>query len=1644
MTQNWQRSIILILFLSSLASAQTFQFESIDRDQGLSHSLIVDIAQDHRGFMWYATQDGLVRYDGYKFDVYRPKPGDPDAIHDSWVVDLFVDASGRVWSRFESGGISIYDPRKEKFLTLLHSSTDSNTISDDYSPSRDVVSAKNSIVQSPDGYIWIATTNGLNRIHPETFAVKRFVQGLEIDGGLIGDIVTTLYVDGDYNMLWIGSENGLSRLNLKTQTLRHYRVKDGLSDPFIRFITKDENNVLWLGGRRSGLMRCQLDGSQNIVDTKAIFNQEDREYMLRNHNVYDMLVSKTGHIWVALEQGILLVDKDGNVLKHFLREHSDPNIFKLVEDPYGIVWGGGSSPDIGLIRMTEDGSEILEFSGRSNIHDGYVSNVINDLFIDKSGVLWVGTGKNGLLRHNLFRKQFDSYGENRFRAQSKGDTEVYSIYVTEQNEILVGSKLALSVFDQEGQLKDRYYLGNSKNTIIDNVPGVIEIIPGTDKVWVGYFEGKLSRYNLRTRRFRHFDQHDLLDSTSFHGWSLRDILITSTGTTYFGSMSGGLIYQKADEQFFRDFQGTELGEFLEPASILCLQEGAESRIWIGTSNAGVVVYNPKNDHYTQISRESQDLHISHNEVRCIYRQDQDVMWVGTRFGLNRVDLGTRESFSFFEEDGLPSNIIHGILQDSRDNLWISTNMGISKLNLQSLMFTNYVKQDGIQGNEFNEGAYFKDQDGFMYFGGVNGFTKFHPDSIKPDPRLPEIVLTDLYINQQRVKPGNSILDHVPTNVAIDYMESLTLPFTLNNFGFSFSTLDFRIPEKNRFRFQLIGLDDEWRYCKPGAFTASYGWVPAGEYILNIEASNLDGVWSGNIKKINITILPPWWSSWWFRLALIGLICVLIGIIFFSNIRRLTRQRGLLEEQVKVRTEEIMDANQQLQAQQVEMLDQNARLKEHQKELEQQQKNIQLLREMGQKITSSVELVDVFAQIYQIVNELVDVNELMVGTLDRAGEKLGIWGLKSFQEGFAQDQVSIEAVDRLSVHTVNNNHTIFSNNLYQTAQELLPAVNSKYAEETAAKSGIYMPLIGTGGKVMGVMIALNYRLDAYEKNDLHILENLASYISIAVDNASAYERIKLQSEQLKQIDHIKTDFYTNVSHEFRTPLSLIQGPIAELMKSGRQSPEDLKLLGITNRNAQLLLNLVEQIMELSKIEGGVMEMNLKESCLSDQLRNISESFRHLAIQKSIHYQSTVPDFKVRGVYDYNIINKISYNLLNNAIKYTPNGGEVSFEVRYKNETVVLVISDKGDGIPSEDLPHIFDRFYRGQLSRESREYGAGIGLALVKQLVELVHGKMMAESYYRGDFPDMSGTTFTVSIPIGKMEQTQEKPLIDAGLPVFSQQVDQNGTKINLEKADDLLKTKVLVVEDNEDLIDFLSGRLSEQFNVIIAVDGKDALEKVKKEQPQLVISDVMMPVMDGIDLCKELKGNIDTSHIPIILLTAKDSPEEQIRGLKAGANDYIVKPFDIIQLRIKVENILHNRLNLIDQFKKNVWTGVQEFGDEISPQDQEFLSRVKTIIEEQIQNTTLDIEYFCNELGVSRTWLYNKMKALLNMSMNDFIRNCRLKYAAKLLVTEKGSISQTAYAVGFNDPKYFTRCFKKEFGIGPKAYIKQLEARITS
>jgi signal transduction histidine kinase/DNA-binding response OmpR family regulator len=542
-----------------------------------------------------------------------------------------------------------------------------------------------------------------------------------------------------------------------------------------------------------------------------------------------------------------------------------------------------------------------------------------------------------------------------------------------------------------------------------------------------------------------------------------------------------------------------------------------------------------------------------------------------------------------------------------------------------------------------------------------------------------------------------------------------------------------------------------------------------------------------------------------------------------------------------------------------------------------------------------------------------------------------------------------------------------------------------------------------------------------------------------------------NKKVSLINQLRLRFFTNISHEFRTPLTLILDPLESLMKKMQNDRSAIQTLKLINRNAQRLLHLINQLMYFRRIETGKIELRVARGDLNRFLKDIFESFADLAEHQHISYVFQEGDEKPETWFDSEKLENIFYNLLSNAFKFTPENGRIRLKLNYAGAGdddksmpvphVRVQVSDSGKGIPAEHLPFIFDRFYQAEDSATNRQKGSGIGLALTQELVQALRGKIFAASEAG------KGSIFTVLLPYrledfndneidqtGSVQAVNLQPRVD----LIQEEITLNEQFEDVEP-DQPGKTKplVLIVEDNYDLRTFLLQSVKTEYRVLGAENGKAGFELARKYTPDLVISDIMMPVMDGLELCSRLKNDIHTSHIPVILLTAKAMIEHWVEGLETGADDYIPKPFNLRVLQLKMANLIESRRKLRQLYSHS---------EQLTPEkittcqlDQQFIERAYQIIERHLVEPEFTVEQFAREMMVSKSLLFKKIKAITGNSIIDFVNLYKLRKAtARMASGTQQNISEVAFEAGFNDPKYFSRLFRKVYGVPPSEYVRDL------
>ena len=521
----------------------------------------------------------------------------------------------------------------------------------------------------------------------------------------------------------------------------------------------------------------------------------------------------------------------------------------------------------------------------------------------------------------------------------------------------------------------------------------------------------------------------------------------------------------------------------------------------------------------------------------------------------------------------------------------------------------------------------------------------------------------------------------------------------------------------------------------------------------------------------------------------------------------------------------------------------------------------------------------------------------------------------------------------------------------------------------------------------------------------------------------YRTILMKRRIEEEANKAKLQFFTNISHELRTPLTLIADPVNYIIHDDNLNSQQRSMLQIVQRNVLVLTQLVSEILDFRKVQNGKMELRLSDFNLSENMKQWIMLFSASAQKKHIAISMNAPDVVMLRA-DQDKIERICYNLLSNALKYTSEGGEITLTAKEENGRVMISVADNGCGISSDELPYIFDRFYQAKNAGR----GTGIGLAIVKAFTELHHGEVSATSI------EGKGSTFTIHIPVRQKGEVTNQPtekieqLVE---PSSAQEVPNQARHIDeLIQPYQTDKPEVLIIDDNIDIRTYLRSVLSEKYNVSEAANGKAGLELARKIVPDIVLSDIMMPVMDGLAFCQQLKTDKAISHIPVILLTARSLDEQRAEGYEHGADAYLSKPFSLRLLLSRIDNLIESRKKLNQTWSKGVED--DEIGNISNEIDKSFLKQLRKIIQENLADSDLSVEQIGDEIGLSRVQLYRKVKALTGYSPVEIVRKARLTRARHLLQTTERTVSEVAYAVGFSTPSYFSKCYKDEFGENPK------------
>ena len=1346
------KKIVIYLFFLCLGMHSAFSetpeqitFSYISINEGLSQSTVFSIDQDKRGNMWFATYDGVNKYDGYAFTVYQHNEDDPNSIANDISRIVKTDSQGRVWIGTRDG-LSRYDEEKDIFQNFFYEKNGKHL-----------------------------QVNGIEEISPE--------------------------------QLLISTPEGLIMFDIKESKFRDDSFSTAMHKTIASTLYRQDDQI-YIGTSTDGLYTYSI--------TQKTF--EKVIPILGTKQIQAILQQSPTRIWVATEgAGLFLINPKTKEIKNYLHSPSNPKsissnyIRSLAMDSQNRLWIGTFND----LNIYHEGTDSFASYSSNPVENGSLSQrSVRSIFMDSQGGMWLGTYFGGLNYYHPIRNRFKNIRNIPYK-NSLSDNVVSCIVEDKDKNLWIGTNDGgLNLYNPITQRFTSYTLQEDESArgIGSNNIKAVYVDEKKSLVYIGTHAGGLSILHRNSGQVENFNQRN----SQLVNENVYAILPDGEGNLWLGTLSA-LVRFNPEQRSFTTIEKEKDGTPVVSKQITTLFRDSHKRLWIG-GEEGLSVFKQEGLDIQKASILPVS-NVTKLFTNCIYEASNGVIWVGTREGFYCFNEKDKQIKRYNTTNGLPNNVVYGILEDSFGRLWLSTNRGISCFNPETEKFRNFTESDGLQSNQFNTASYCRTSVGQMYFGGINGITTFRPELLLDNPYTPPVVITKLQLFNKVVRPDDE------TGILtknISETKSITLKSWQTAFSIEFVVSNYISGQHNTFAYKLEGYDKEWYYLTDSR-TVSYSNLPQGTYQFLVKAANSDGKWNPIPTALEIIVLPIWYKTWW---ALLIFFATFAGFITF--VFRFFWMRKSMEAQLEI----------------------ERRDKEHQEE----------------------------------------------------------------------------------------------------------------------------------------------------------------------------------------INQMKMRFFINISHELRTPLTLILTPLQEIINkiSDRWTRNQLEYI---QRNANRLLHLVNQLMDYRRAELGVFELKAKKGNAHQLIQDNFLFYDKLARHKKITYtlHSELEDKEV--LFDANYLELIVNNLLSNAFKYTESGQSITVTLKEENGWLLLQVSDTGIGIPINKQGKIFERFYQ----IESEHVGSGIGLSLVQRLIELHHGRIELDS------EENKGSTFSVYLPqdlsvykpselASNNEQNEEEQVYSTNSKAMYF-IDTEKVENESVESGDKKRGTILIVEDNNEIRRYQNNGLADLFNTLEAGNGEEALEKLKDNEVDVIVTDVMMPVMDGIKLCKNVKQNIRTCHIPVIILSAKTDIKDQMEGLQMGADDYIPKPFSLAILTTKIQNMMRTRRRMLDKYAKSLEVEPEKIT--FNAMDEALLKRAMAIVEKNMDNIEFSTDEFAREMNMSRSNLHLKLKAITGESTIDFIRKIRFNEAAKLLKDGRYTVAEVSTMVGFNTPSYFATSFKKYFGCLPTEYIKK-------
>jgi len=1264
-------------------------------------------------------------------------------------------------------------------------------------------------IQDNDGFMWFGTKDGLNRF--DGYRFKTYRSNGDPIHSLGSNYIQSMHeYDGT---IWVGTDKGLYHYDKK---LDHFTVFNEAISDRINDINHDQKGNIWfLSGNilykyAPKKKQTTTFNTNKYFPTTSIAPDTNGEIWASSYNkIYHYSEENLSFenfplnppankvnfritiIFVIDQENIAIGTQDHGILIYSRRTKTTSELKFDVKEPVFVRQFKKRGNDE-LWIASESGVYVYNLKTKTavnltkNYNDPYAisDNASYSITIDKEDGIWIGTYFGGINYHQKqytqFKKYFPQKGQN-----SISGSAVREIHKDEKGDLWIGTEDAgLNRFDPKTKKFTSYPV---------SYYNIHALLPRKDKIWVGTFEHGLDVLDRNSGALiKHYsanDQKSGLQSNfifSFAEMKNKDLIVVTTRGLY---------------RFNEPTDNFEILKFFpETYHYTNFREDSDGNLWAGSYRDGLLFYNPKTKKKEVFIYDYKNpKSISNNTINTIFEDSANNLWIATENGLNLVDRNTHTFKKFTTKDGMPSNVIYSILEDDAKNLWLTTSKGLVRFGCDHKTIKIFTTANGLLSDQFNYNSAFKDVNGDMYFGNLNGMISFNPKHFSKNKYTPFIYITNLQINNKDIEVNSP---ESPIEQSISFIDEVELNNSQSSFNLEFASLNFTAPELTEYWYQLENVNNDWVYLGRNNKVFFTELAP-GDYVFKVKSLNSFGVWSKEVK-LKIHILPPFYASTYAYLLYFLLIC---------------------------------------------------------------------------------------AGFYYIIR--------------------------------------------------------YSQNLTQI------------------------------------------------KNNRKIKH--------------------LNDEKEKEIYQAKIDFFTNVAHEIRTPLTLIKGPLEKLLGLNHELEEVPQHLSIMKKNTSRLLKLVNELLDFRKSEIGGLKLTFVEANISSMVRNFHLRFSQLIEERELEFELELGEKDIHAFVDKEAFKKILSNLINNAIKYS--NKKVSISLFRDEKKLTLIVKNDGKVIPLHLKNKIFEPFFR--VDDNSIASGTGIGLSLAHSLAQLHNGslELVGDSNYN---------IFELVVPLHQAEEF-----------MFYNDSEKEQTETEIPKEPVEIKNEkpqILVVEDNEDLLNFITTELASIYAILKAENGEEALKIIHNQNIQLVISDVTMPIMDGITMCKKIKTNLETSHIPVILLTAKNSLKSQIDGLEVGADAYVAKPFSMDYLKVQAHNLIENRRQIMNYYASSPLSHIKSIAH--NKTDEKFLKKLDDEILKNITDQDLSVESLAEIMNMSRSTLYRKIKDITNLSPNELINIVRLKKAAELLLNENFKMYEVAEMVGYKSQTSFGRNFQKHFNMSPTDYIQ--------